>query len=171
MLPRKCQRPTLAAQGCLDVVLVCSPDRLARKFVCPALLIEELARCGVRVEFVKGPRGDSPEDQLLIQFQGMLAEYEKAQLAERYRRGKAWRAKAGRVNVLGGAPFGYRYVRKTPECGARYEVVPHEAGHPGQGGPPRNRAAPVRAVTPGVRVRHSAPRLQASPRGSSAQRT
>ena len=117
----------LAAQGCLDVVLVYSPDRLARKFAYQALLIEELARCGTRVEFVKGPRGDSPEDQLLVQFQGMFAEYEKAQLAERYRRGKAWRAKSGSVNVLSGAPFGYRYVRKTPETGARYEVVPHEA--------------------------------------------
>jgi site-specific DNA recombinase len=117
----------LAAQGCLDVVLVYSPDRLARKFAYQALLIEELARCGTRVEFVKGPRGDSPEDQLLVQFQGMFAEYEKAQLMERYRRGKAWRAKTGSVNVLSGAPFGYRYVRKTPESGARYEVVPHEA--------------------------------------------
>ena len=117
----------LAAQGCLDVVLIYSPDRLARKFAYQALLIEELARCGTRVEFVKGPRGDSPEDQLLVQFQGMFAEYEKAQLTERYRRGKAWRAKTGSVNVLSGAPFGYCYVRKTPECGARYEVVPHEA--------------------------------------------
>ena len=89
----------LAAQGCLDVVLVYSPDRLARKFAYQALLIEELARCGTRVEFVKGPRGDSPEDQLLVQFQGMFAEYEKAQLAERYRRGKAWRAKSGSVRT------------------------------------------------------------------------
>jgi site-specific DNA recombinase len=117
----------LAAQGCLDVVLVYSPDRLARKFAYQALLIEELARCGAIVEFVKGPRGDSPEDQLLVQFQGMFAEYEKAQLMERYRRGKAWRAKTGSVNVLSGAPFGYRYVRKTPEPGARYEVVEYEA--------------------------------------------
>ena len=117
----------LAAQGCLDVVLVYSPDRLARKFAYQALLIEELARAGVRTEFVKGPRGDSPEDQLLVQFQGMFAEYEKAQLMERYRRGKAWRAKSGSVNVLSGAPFGYRYVRKTSQDGARYEVVPHEA--------------------------------------------
>jgi len=117
----------LAAQGCLDVVLVYSPDRLARKFAYQALLIEELARCGTRVEFVKGPRGDSPEDQLLVQFQGMFAEYEKAQLTERYRRGKAYRARSGSVNVLGGAPFGYRYVRKTPEAGARYEILEHEA--------------------------------------------
>ena len=117
----------LAAQGCLEVVLVYSPDRLARKFAYQALLIEEFARAGVRVEFVNGPRGDSPEDQLLVQFQGMFAEYEKAQLMERYRRGKAYRARSGSVNVLGGAPFGYRYVRKTPESGARYEIIDHEA--------------------------------------------
>jgi site-specific DNA recombinase len=118
----------LAAQGCVDVVLVWSPDRLARKFAYQALLAGEFARAGVRVEFVKnGPRGDSPEDQLLVQFQGMFAEYEKAQLMERYRRGKAYRAQAGSVNVLSGAPFGYRYVRKTPQAGACYEVLQHEA--------------------------------------------
>jgi DNA invertase Pin-like site-specific DNA recombinase len=117
----------LAAQGCLDVILCYSPDRLARKFAYQALLIEEFARAGTRVEFVNGPRGDSPEDQLLVQFQGMFAEYEKAQLMERYRRGKAYRARSGSVNVLGGAPFGYRYVRKTPDAGARYEIIGHEA--------------------------------------------
>src|SRR5690348_7523331 len=117
----------LVAHGCVDVVLVYSPDRLARKFAYQALLLEEFARAGVRAEFVKGPRGDSPEDQLLVQFQSMFAEYEKAQLMERYRRGKAYRARAGSVNVLSGAPFGYRYVRKTPESAARYEIIAHEA--------------------------------------------
>jgi site-specific DNA recombinase len=117
----------LVAQGCVDVVLVYSPDRLARKFAYQALLLEEFARAGVRAEFVKGPRGDSPEDQLLVQFQGMFAEYEKAQLAERYRRGKTHRARTGSVNVLSGAPFGYRYVRKTDLAGAAYEVIEHEA--------------------------------------------
>jgi DNA invertase Pin-like site-specific DNA recombinase len=80
----------------VDVVLVHSPDRLARKFAYQALLLEEFARAGVRAEFVKGACGDTPEDQLLIQFQGMFAEYEKAQLMERYRRGKAYRAAPGR---------------------------------------------------------------------------
>ena len=36
-------------------------------------------------------------------------------------------AKAGSVNVLGGAPFGYRYVRKSPRAGAVYEIIEHEA--------------------------------------------
>ena len=119
----------LAAQGCLDVVLVYSPDRLARKFAYQVLLIEEFARAGVRVEFIKnGARGDSPEDQLLVQFQGMFAEYEKAQLMERYRRGKVHRARTGSVNVLSGAPFGYRYLRKSDHVGAAYEIVEDEAG-------------------------------------------
>jgi site-specific DNA recombinase len=117
----------LAAQGLVDVVLCYSPDRLARKFAYQALLIEEFARAGVRVEFVKGPRGDSPEDQLLVQFQGMFAEYEKAQLMERYRRGKAHRARTGSVNVLSGAPFGYRYLRKSDLAGAVYQIAEDEA--------------------------------------------
>ena len=119
-------RDLVAGVG-VDVVLCFSPDRLARKFAYQALLIEEFTRAGTRVEFIKGPRGESAEDQLLVQFQGMFAEYEKAQIMERYRRGKAHRARAGSVNVLGGAPFGYRYVRKNQHTGARYELVEHEA--------------------------------------------
>ena len=117
----------LIAQVPVEVVVCYSPDRLARKFAYQALLIEEFTRAGTRVEFVKGPRGDSPEDQLLVQFQGMFAEYEKAQILERSRRGKAHRAKAGSVNVLGGAPFGFRYLRKTSDSGAVYEICEHEA--------------------------------------------
>ena len=119
-------RDLVAGVG-VDVVLCFSPDRLARKFAYQALLIEEFTRAGTRVEFIKGPRGESAEDQLLVQFQGMFAEYEKAQIMERYRRGKAHRARAGSVNVLSGAPFGYRYVRKNQHTGARYEIVEHEA--------------------------------------------
>jgi site-specific DNA recombinase len=119
-------RDVVAGVG-VDVVLCYSPDRLARKFAYQALLIEEFARAGTRVEFVRGPRGDSPEDQLMVQFQGMFAEYEKAQLMERYRRGKAFRARSGSVNVLGGAPFGYRYINKTADSGAGYEIISHEA--------------------------------------------
>jgi site-specific DNA recombinase len=62
-----------------------------------------------------------------VQFQGMIAEYERAQIVERTRRGKLHRARGGAVNVLSGAPFGYRYVRKNDHADARYELVEHEA--------------------------------------------
>jgi site-specific DNA recombinase len=117
----------LIASVPVEVVLVYSPDRLARKYAYQALLIEEFAKAGTSVAFVKGPASDSPEDALLVQFQGMIAEYERAQIIERTRRGKAHRARQGTVNVLSGAPFGYRYVRKNEHADARYEVIPHEA--------------------------------------------
>ena len=117
----------LVAQLPVEVVLVYSPDRLARKYAYQALLIEEFARAGTSVMFIKGPASDTPEDALLVQFQGMVAGYERAQIIERTRRGKTHRARQGTVNVLSGAPFGYRYVRKNEHADARYEVVPHEA--------------------------------------------
>jgi site-specific DNA recombinase len=103
----------LVAQVPVDVVLVYAPDRLARKYAYQALLIEEFAKAGTSVLFVKAPSSESPEDALLVQFQGMIAEYERAQIIERTRRGKTHRARQGTVNVLSGAPFGYRYIRKT----------------------------------------------------------
>ena len=92
-----------------------------------SLLIEEFAGVGVETLFVRSPRATTPEDQLLLQFQGMIAEYERAQILERSRRGKRHRAQQGQVNVLSGAPFGYRYVRKTDQSAAYYEVVENQA--------------------------------------------
>lgn len=117
----------LTAQVPIDVVLCYSPDRLARRYAYQALLIDEFARAGTEVRFVNGPKGETPEDELLVQFQGMIAEYERAQIAERSRRGKAHRARAGTVNVLSGAPFGFRYIRRSESADARYEIVEEEA--------------------------------------------
>jgi site-specific DNA recombinase len=117
----------LVAQVPVEIVLCYAPDRLARRYAYQALLVEELARAGTEVCFLNGPAGDRPEDALLVQFQGMIAEYEKAQIIERTRRGKAHRAKAGSVNVLSGAPYGYRYVRKSDHAEARYELVEPQA--------------------------------------------
>src|SRR6266478_549996 len=118
----------LAAQGQITTVLIYSPDRLSRKYAYQVLLGEELSRCGVEVVFLKSPAGSSPEDQLVVQFQGMIAEYEPAQIAERSRRGKRYKAQQGVVNVLSGAPYGYQYVRKTDTSAAYYEVIESEAG-------------------------------------------
>src|ERR1035437_6447229 len=117
----------LAAEGQIQVVLAYAPDRLSRKYAYQILLIEELARNGVETLFVKAPQGSSAEDQLLVQFQGMISEYERAQILERSRRGKRHRAQAGEVSVMSGAPYGYRYVRKTDEAPAAYAVLEAEA--------------------------------------------
>jgi site-specific DNA recombinase len=117
----------LATAGEIQAVLALAPDRLSRKYAYQVLLIEELARHGVAVIFIKAPHSGTPEDQLLLQFQGMIAEYERAQILERSRRGKRHRAKQGEVSVLSGAPYGYRYERKSDEQAAAYAVIAAEA--------------------------------------------
>ena len=112
----------LAAQVPVDVVVCYSPDRLARKLAYQTLLIDEFNKAGTEVRFVKARKVETPEDEMLLQFQGMMAEYERALIIERTRRGKAFRARAGVVNVLGGAPYGYRYVRRSDVSEARYEI-------------------------------------------------
>jgi site-specific DNA recombinase len=117
----------LSAAGQIEAVLVYSPDRLSRKYAYQVLLMEEFARHDVETVFIKAPQTATPEDQLLVQFQGMIAEYERAQILERSRRGKRHRALQGVVNVLGGAPYGYQYVRKSEHAPAAYVVIEAEA--------------------------------------------
>jgi site-specific DNA recombinase len=118
----------LAAAGALDRLYVHSPDRLARKYAYQVLLVDEFQHAGVEVIFLNRELGQSPEDDLLLQVQGMMAEYERAKIIERHRRGKLHAARAGTVNVLSGAPYGYHYISKYEGHGqARYEAVPDEA--------------------------------------------
>ena len=128
------QRPALerlrdgAAEGAFEVLLCHAPDRLARRYAYQVLLLDELARVGVEVCFAKEPeRGGTPEDELLRQFQGMIAEYERAQIAERTRRGKLHHARAGSQAVMSAAPYGYRYVKKADHCDAYWEIDELEA--------------------------------------------
>jgi site-specific DNA recombinase len=117
----------LAAEGQIQALLAYSPDRLSRKYAYQILLIEELARHGVETIFVNAPQGTTAEDQLLVQFQGMIAEYERAQILERSRRGKRHRARSGEVSVMSCAPYGYLYIRKTEDAPASYAVIDLEA--------------------------------------------
>src|SRR3954454_3029565 len=116
------------AAGHLDRIYVHSPDRLARRYAYQVLLIDEFRRARVEVVFLNRSIGLSPEDDLLLQVQGMVPEYERAKILERSRRGKRHAARQGAVSVLSGAPYGYRYVGKRDGGGvARYEILEDEA--------------------------------------------
>ncbi len=116
-----------AMRGTIDHILVLTPDRLARKHVHQLVLIEEFQRLGVDIIFVNRPIAQTPEDQLLLQMQGVIAEFEREKIIERSRRGKLHKAKQGRVSVLSGAPYGYVYIARGETSEARYEIHPHEA--------------------------------------------
>ena len=85
----------LVALGGIDRIYVHSPDRLARNYAYQVLLIDEWHRAGVEVIFLNRSLGQSPEDDLLLQVQGIVAEYERAKIMERSRRGKEARSSTG----------------------------------------------------------------------------
>jgi site-specific DNA recombinase len=117
-----------AAAGSFDRLYVLDPDRFSRKYAYQVLILEELVRSGVEVVFLCNPRGDDPAGNLLVQVQGMIAEYERAKIMERSRRGKRHAAGRGSVNVLSKAPYGYRYICKHDGDGqGRYQVMAEEA--------------------------------------------
>src|SRR5262249_57579942 len=106
-----------AAAGAIERLYVHAPDRLARRYAYQALLVDELQHCGVELVFLNRPLGQGPEDDLLLQVQGIVAEYERAKILERSRRGKLHAARRGRVHVPTQAP-------------SPYPPVPHDFARP-----------------------------------------
>jgi site-specific DNA recombinase len=116
-----------AEAGVLDGVVCLCADRLARAYAYQVLILEELERFGVAVRFLEGPAlGADPQATLLVQMQGVIAEYERAKIAERYRRGKLYRARAGEIFFW---KMSYGFRRVVPDGGgpARMEIFEPEA--------------------------------------------
>ena len=116
-----------AALAELDMVLVTAPDRLARNYVHQVLLIDELAARGCQVEFLDRPMSADPHDQLLLQIRGAVAEYERTLIAERMRRGRQAKLRAGTLLPWTTAPFGYRLDPERPRRADAVRVEPGEA--------------------------------------------
>jgi site-specific DNA recombinase len=117
-----------AEAGLFEVVYCLSADRLARAYAYQVLILDELARFGVSVRFTDAPGLDEhdPQARLLTQVQGVIAEYERAKIGERYRRGKLFRSRAGEV-ISWKAPYGYRRVAREPDRPAHLEIFEPEA--------------------------------------------
>src|ERR687889_714164 len=112
--------------GAVELVAVLSPDRLARRYAYQVLLMEDFRRAGCEVVFLHRPISDDPNDQLLLQIQGAIAEYERAVLAERFRRGKLQKARDGHI-ISAKVPYGYRYESAGGGIPARLVVDEAEA--------------------------------------------
>jgi len=117
-----------AAAGGIDRLYVLCPDRLARSYAHQALLVDEFRRAGVELVFLDHAHDPTPEGNLLLQVQGVIAEYERAKIQERNRRGTLHAARSGLVSVFGRAPFGYRYIDRRAGGGtARFEIADDQA--------------------------------------------
>jgi site-specific DNA recombinase len=115
-----------AEAGAFEAALVLCPDRLARKYAYQVLILEELERFGVPVIFLEQPPSEDPHARLLVQIQGAIAEYERMKIAERYRRGKLFRARQGEV-IFWKVPFGYRRIPRRDGVPAHVEIAEPEA--------------------------------------------
>jgi site-specific DNA recombinase len=116
-----------AQRGEFDAVVVLSPDRLARNYAHQWLLIEEFAKLHTHVIFLQNPFGDTPQGKLLTQMQGMIAEYERAQILERTRRGRLEKARRGEFIPWAYRCYGYRYLPKRHGCSPQVMIEPGEA--------------------------------------------
>jgi site-specific DNA recombinase len=121
----------LIAASLIDRLYVHTPDRLARKYSHQALLLEEMGRS--KCEIIFGDHeglAQNPETNLLVQMQGVIAEYEREKILERTRRGRRHAAANGNVSVFGGAPYGYRYLKKTTPSGkANWQIDEVQSQH------------------------------------------
>jgi site-specific DNA recombinase len=114
-----------ASLGFFDQILLTAPDRLARKYVHQILLLEEFEGRGCQVSFVDRPMSRDPNDQLLLQIRGAVAEYERTLIAERMRRGRQHKYRAGMLLPWTRPPYGYRSDPDQPRDprGVRVEEV------------------------------------------------
>ena len=121
----------LVATSSIDRLYVHSPDRLSRKMAHQAILMEEFRKFDCEIVFLNQHGiNDSPEANLLVQMQGMIAEYEREKILERTRRGRKHSASQGNVSVFSGAPYGYRYISKAQGDGqASWEIDPIQSEH------------------------------------------
>src|SRR5215212_6625504 len=113
-----------AARAAFDLVVICSPDRLARNFVHQMVVLEELQRRGVRVVFCDRPLSDDPHEQLVTQIRGAVAEYERTLIADRMRRGRQAKLRSGQLLPWTRAPYGYRLHPERPRDPAAVQLDP-----------------------------------------------
>jgi len=116
----------LAERHGFEVLLSYCTDRLARKFVLQALILDELERFGVKTMFIEGGAADDPLSKLMHQITGAVAEFERAKITERYRRGKLYRARCGEI-VSPDVPFGYGKIPRRDGVPAHAEILEAEA--------------------------------------------
>ena len=109
-------------RAAVDVLLVVSPDRLARRYAYQVWLLEEFARAGCAAIFLERPPSDDPQDALVIQIRGAVAEYERTVIADRTRRGRLAKLRAGHLLPWSTPPYGYRLDPRAPRDPATLRV-------------------------------------------------
>lgn len=97
-----------------DVLYIYDLGRLSRQLSHLLIVIEQLEKYEREVISLHERITGTPEDKFLLQIMGSMHEYERAKITERFRRGKMYKARSGKI-VGYNAPYGYRYNKETGE--------------------------------------------------------
>jgi site-specific DNA recombinase len=116
-----------ARRGEFDAVVILAPERLARNYAHQWLLIEAFEKTHTQVIFRQNPFGDTPQGKLLTPMPGMIAEYARAQMAERTRRGRVEKARRGACMPWVYRCDGDRSLPKRHGCTPQVLMEPLEA--------------------------------------------
>ena len=115
------------AGGELDCIVITAPDRLARNYVHQMLVLEQLEKYGCRVEFLDRPMSQDPHDQLVLQIRGAVAEYERTLIADRMRRGRQAKYRAGILLPWSRTPYGFQVDPEYPRDPIKVTINEAEA--------------------------------------------
>jgi len=126
------ERPSLdamrdaATEGHFKLLYVYDRGRLSRRFVHQEVILDELREKEVEFISLHDIEAKTPEEMMMQSMMGIFHEYERFKIAERFRRGKLYKAKSGAL-INGNAKYGYRYIKRTDTTPARVEVNEEEA--------------------------------------------
>lgn len=115
-----------AQNGHFKILYIYDRGRLARIFYMQEIVINELVDRDIEVISLHDIQAVTPEEKVLQAMQGVFHEYERVKIAERFRRGKLYKAKNG-VIINGQALYGLTYIKKTETTPAEIKINDEEA--------------------------------------------
>ncbi len=89
--------------------------RVARENHIIGLVVNELKMRGIEIRFQKTPVSNDAAGDLMLNIYGSFAQYERAMIADRCRRGQRYKAESRKLIVGSTAPYGFRYIKKDKE--------------------------------------------------------
>jgi len=104
----------LLRQGAVDVVVAYAVDRLSRNQNHIGILFDEVEQTGAKLEFVTENFEASATGRFILAARAFIGEVEREKIAERTMRGKAERARSGKLpQGTGRGCYGYVYNKGT----------------------------------------------------------
>ena len=109
-----------------SIYFLCA-DRIAREPIHQTIIVSELLKHKKRIIISGKDYEENPENKFTLTVLGAVAEFERAKIAERMRRGRLHRLRMGHLTGHGFTTYGYTYLKRTPTSPAALVVNEEQA--------------------------------------------